>query len=220
MKPKLSLLLASVMASFGVVIAPPAIADVGCGPGGPPPGAASKDVSDVYGRPATLWITDTAVGIAIAQGRGQAEIASASPLERSALLIDAQQDGNHQIIVDTGRDAILYAVSGCTITPFVDPQGRPFRFDRGNRQGSGDGVGCSDLGDGRRLVGLLQLRDEDGTPLLTVRRTAIDLYGATATIGRSDRVTATSIQDPAWSTAGDISCGDLTMKGDGVQAPH
>jgi hypothetical protein len=218
MKPKLSLLLASVMASFGVVIAPPAIADAGCGPGGPPPGAASKDVSDVYGQQATLWITDMAVGITTAQGYGEAAIVSASPIRRSALLIDAQQDGNHQIIVDTGRDAILYAVSGCTITPIVDQQGTEFRFDRGHRRGNGDGIGCSDLGDGRRLVGLLQDRDIHGTPLLTVRRTEIDLNGTTATIGRSDTVTATSIQDPAWTSAATISCGDLTMTRDGVQA--
>jgi hypothetical protein len=218
MKPKLSLLLASVMASLGVVIAPPAIADAGCGPGGPPPGAASKDVSDVYGQQATLWITDMAVGITTAQGYGEAAIVSASPIRRSALLIDAQQDGNHQIIVDTGRDAILYAVSGCTITPIVDQQGTEFRFDRGHRRGNGDGIGCSDLGDGRRLVGLLQDRDIHGTPLLTVRRTEIDLNGTTATIGRSDTVTATSIQDPAWTSAATISCGDLTMTRDGVQA--
>jgi hypothetical protein len=53
-----------------------------------------------------------------------------------------------------------------------------------------------------------------------VRRTEIDLNGATATIGRSDAVTATSDQDPAWTTAGDISCGDLTIARDGVQEPY
>jgi len=220
MRRRGAVLVTIMMASLGVVIAPPAIAHAECGPGGPPPGAASKDVSDVYDQPATLWITNTVVGITTAQGYGEAKIQSPSPLQRSALLIDAQQDGNHQIIVDTGREAILYAVSGCTITPVVDRQGASFGFDRGHRRGNGDGVGCSDLGDGRRLVGLLQLKDQHGTPLLTVRRTEIDLDGATATIGRSDTVTATSVQDPAWSTAGDISCGDLTMARDGVQAAN
>jgi hypothetical protein len=218
--PKLSGLLAIVMASFSVVIAPPAIAHAGCGPGGPPPGAVSQDVSDAYGQPAKLWITNMIVGITTTNGYGEAEIMSASPLRRSALLIDAQQDGNHQIIVDTGREAILYAVSGCTITPVVHQQGAPFWFDRGHRMGKGDGIGCSDLGDGRRLVGLLQLRDEQGEPLWMVRRTEIDLNGATATIGRSDTVAAMSDQDPAWSTAGGISCGDLTMTRDGVQVPR
>jgi hypothetical protein len=55
---------------------------------------------------------------------------------------------------------------------------------------------------------------------LTVRRTEIDLNGATATIGRSDTVTAPSDQDPAWATAHDISCGDLIISRDGVQAPY
>lgn len=198
--------------------APPAVAQAGCGPGGPPPGAASKDITDAYGQPATLWITDTAVGIATATGYGEAEIHSPSPLRRSALLIDAHQDGNHQIIVDTGREAVLYTVSGCAITPVVDQQGASFRFDLGHRMGNGDGVGCGDLGGGRRLVGLLQLRDEQDKPLLRVRRTEIELNGATAAIGRSDTISVVSDQDPAWRTAGAISCGDLTMRRDGIQA--
>ncbi|MCV7440720.1 hypothetical protein H7K33_00605 [Mycobacterium paraense] len=215
----MSAVLATAIASFGVVIAPPAIADAACGPGGPPPGAAGKDVSVAYGQPATLWITDTAVGIATAQGYGEAKILSASPLQRSALLIDAQQDGKHQIIVDAGREAILYAVSGCTITPVVDRQGASFRFDLGHRRGNDDGVGCSDLGDGRRLIGLLQLRDEQDNPVMALRRTEIELNDATATIGRSDTVPVRSDHDPAWTTASDISCGELTMRKDGVQAP-
>ncbi len=174
----------------------------------------------MYGQPATLWITDTVVGLTTPRGYSEAEIHSASPLRRSALLVDAQQDGQHQIIVDTGRDAILYTVSGCRINPAVDQQGNEFRFDIGHRRGTGDGIGCSDLGDGRHLVALLQLRDDQGNPLLAVRRTEIDLSGAWVTTGRSDTVTATSEQDPAWTTASEITCGDLTMAGDGVAAPY
>jgi hypothetical protein len=214
-----SVLLAVAIAALGIVIAPAAIADSRCGPGGPPPGAATKDVSATYGQPATLWITDFIVGITTAQGSGKAAIETASPLSPQAVLIDAQQDGTHQIIVDTGREAILYVVSGCTITPAVDRSGVSFRFDIDHRRGNGDGVGCSDLGDGRRLVGLLQLRDEQDQPLWAVRRTEINLNGATATIGRSDTVTATSPQDPAWTTAAGISCGDVTMTRDGVAVP-
>ena len=219
----LRVFVAVAVAALGVVIAPRAIADAGCAPGGPPPGAASKDVGDVYGQPATLWIArqwPTILGITTTQGAGQIEVQDPSPLYREALLVDAQQDGNHQIIVDTGRDALLYTMSGCTITEVVDQQGAPFLFDIGHRRGTGDGIGCSDLGDGRHLVGLLQLRDQGDKPLWTVRRTEIDLNGATATIGRSDTVTATSDQDPAWTTAGNISCGDLTIARDGVQEPY
>jgi hypothetical protein len=215
---RLSALFAIVMSSLGVVMAPPAGAHTRCGPGGPPPGAASKDVTDAFGQPAKLWITDAAVGIATANGYGEADIHSPSPLRRSALLIDAHNDGNHQIIVDTGREAILYAVTGCVITPVVDQYGASFRFDLAHRMGNGDGIGCSDLGGGRRLVGLLQLRDEQDKPLLRVRRTEIELNGATAAIGRSDTISAVSDQDPAWRTAGAISCGDLTMRRDGIQA--
>ena len=217
---------AFVVTAVGVVTVPPAMAATGCGPGGPPPGAASKDVSDIYGQPATLWLSNRIVGISTAQGYGEAAIASPSPIERRALLIDAQQDGNHQIIVDAGREALLYAVSGCSITPVIDQggaclslarcqAGMSFRFDMGHRAGNGDGIGCSDLGNGRRLVALLP-KDDDGQ--WTVHRTEIDLNGATATIGRSDTVAATSGEDPAWTTAHAISCGDLTIDRDGLPA--
>ena len=172
-------------------------------------------------QPATLRITNVdIVGTTAAQGTGAVRVHTASPIPQQALFIDAQQDGNHQIIVDTGREAHLYAVSGCTITTVVDHQGAEFLFDVGHRRGTGDGFGCSDLGDGRHLVGLLQQRDQQDNPLWAACRTEIDLNGATATIGRSDSVTATSDQDPAWTTAGTISCGDRTIARDGVQAPY
>jgi hypothetical protein len=88
----------------------------------------------------------------------------------------------------------------------------PFLFDLGNRRGNGTGVGCSDLGDGRRLVGLQATRDGDRW---LVRRTEIDLDVTIATVGRSDTVSAASAQDPAVT----ISCGDLTIDKDGVQQP-
>jgi hypothetical protein len=192
------------VAALGVVIAPRATADAGCRPGGPPPGAASQDISNVYGQPATLWLTDLVVGITTAQGTSEAAIGGTSPSPPQALLIDAQHDGSHQIIVDTGREELLYTVSGCTITTVVDQQGAPFEFDVEQRRGNGDGAGCSDLGDGPHLVGVFVLKDQ---PHSTVRRTEIDLNGATATIGRSDTVTM-SDQDLAeiWH------CGDPTIE--------
>jgi hypothetical protein len=212
--------------SLGAFTAPPAIAETGCGPGGPPPGAASKDVSDVYGQPATLWLSNRIVGISTAQGYGEAPISSPSPIERRALLIDAQQDGNHQIIVDAGREALLFTVAGCVLTEVIDQGGAclslahchlgiPFRFDMGHRAGNGDGIGCSDLGNGRHLVALLPKNDNGQW---TVHRTEIDLNGATATVGRSDTVTAASGEDPAWTSAHTISCGDATIARDGLQA--
>jgi hypothetical protein len=192
-----------------------------CGSGGgPPPQTASTDVSAVYGQPASLWLSDAVVGITTPHGYSDAEIHTPSPLPRSALMIDAQQDGNHQVIVDTGREAILYTVIGCTIAPAVDERGLSFVLDIGHRRSLGDGIGCSDLGDGRHLVQLLQLRNEQDEPLLMVRRTEIDLNGPLATFGRSDTVTATSEHDPAWTTASTISCGDATIARDGVAAPY
>jgi hypothetical protein len=212
---------AAAMTTLGVLTAPGAAADTSCAPvGGPPPDARSKDVSDVYGQQATLWVSDTAVGIITAEGSGEAAIHTPSPLQRWAFLMDAEGDGHHQIIVDTGREALLFVASGCTITPAVDEHGGPFVLDIGHRRGYGDGVGCSDLGDGRHLVQLFQLRDDLDRPLMTVRRTEIDLNGATATMGRSDIVAAPSDQDPAWTSASDISCGHRDIANDGVAAPY
>jgi hypothetical protein len=127
-----------IISAFGVVLAPPAVADRVCGPGGGPPSkTASTDVSAVYGQPATLWLSDTEVGITTPQGYSAAEIHTASPLRPSALMIDAQQDGNHQVIVDTGRETILYVVTGCTIAPAVDERGLSFVLDIGHRRDLG-----------------------------------------------------------------------------------
>jgi hypothetical protein len=85
--------------------------------------------------------------------------------------------------------------------------------------GQPDTLGCSDLGppsQGRQLVGLQAQQDGDQW---TVRRTEIGIDGTTASIGRSDTVTATSAQDPAVTSAQTISCGDVSIDKDGVTEP-
>jgi hypothetical protein len=203
----LAIVLLWMLMVFGLYAASPASADASCAPGGPPPGAATKDVSATYGQPATLWITSADLtGISTAGGTGSITVHTASPIVQQALLIDAQQDGSHQILLDTGRETNLYAASGCTVSTVVDKQGKPFVFDEGHRRGNGDGVGCGDLGNGPHLVGVLNLPDQPGL----MRRTEIDLDGTTATIGRSDVVPQTT----------DLSCGGLTMQRDGLEAPY
>lgn len=81
----ISIVTVSLFVALGVATAPQASADATCAPGGPPPGAATKD-------------------------------------------------GRHQIIVDTGRDAKLYAADGCTIASVVDVHGEPFTFDEATGQ--------------------------------------------------------------------------------------
>ncbi len=202
----------------------------GCAPTGttPPADMAQRKVSDLDwdGRPDTLWVgeirednaqIDRVVGITTASGAtSQVKVNSASPIPLSALAIDAQQDGQHQIIVSDGRSAHLYVFAGCRIQTAADNQGAPFLFDLQNLRDQGTGVGCSDLGPpsaGRHLVGL----QSTNTGQWTVRRTEIDLNGTLATIGESDTVAATSAQDPAVTSAQTISCGNLTITKDGVQ---
>lgn len=207
----------------GLFSATPASADPGCPPGGapPPPGAVQRQVDDLDGDglPDALWIghvhsadgaTHRVVGVATASGAvSDAEVTSASPQQLRALAVDAQHDGNHQIIVTDGRGARLYGFGGCRIQTVVDTNGAPFVFN-------GTGIGCAVLGDGPRLVGLRAL-PQDGR--WTIRRTEITLHGTTATTGRSDTVTAGSTQDPAVVTAQTITCGDLSIDQDGVHEP-
>jgi hypothetical protein len=228
-------------AMIGASVTAPGAAAATCPAGGtgPPPGAyhAQRPIAslDGQGQPDTLWIdivpnpgggASRLVGITTASGSelGPVEPPSASPLDLQAVVVDAENNGDHQLIVSDGRAVFLYVISGCRIQPVIDQAGAclalaqcqagaPFMFDLGNRAGNSDGVGCSDLGDGRRLVALLA-RQQGGQ--WSVRRTEIDLDGTTATIGRSDTVTANSAHDPAVTSADTISCGELTIDKDGV----
>ena len=131
-------------------------------------------------------------------------------------------DGGNQIIVSDGRSARLYTFAECRLQTVRDDSAPTTagRFCSTCRicGTTGTGVGCSDLGDGRHLVGLQAVRQRHQW---TVRRTEIDLNGRqhVATTGQSDTVTATSAQDPAVTSAQTISCGDLTIGKDGVQQP-
>jgi hypothetical protein len=201
-----TLFAAAAFAALAVTGIPTASADPQCQPGGPPHSAATIAVDKVYGQPATLWITDdSVVGLSTADGTTSQRVMTASPLVQRAAMFDAQQDGTHQVIVDTGRQGYLYAAVGCVLTPVVDRSGVPFQFDVGHRLGNGDGYGCGDLGNGPRLIGFLKLEDQPGM----MRRTEIPLDGATATIGASDVV-------PTWT---DVSCSGRTMERNGVSAP-
>jgi hypothetical protein len=211
--------------------APRSFAAAGCPPAGSPapPGAASRPVADLDGDGVgdILWIGKwqaasgamrRVVGVSTASGaNSDVEISSASPMPLRALAIDARNDGGHQVLVSNGRSAPLYVFADCRLQTVVDSHyGRPFLFDLENLAGNGTGVGCSDLGDGRRLVAL-QALESGGS--WTVRRTEVDLSGNRAATGRSDTLTATSAQDPVVTTAQTISCGDLTINQDGVQEP-
>ncbi|OBG31042.1 hypothetical protein [Mycobacterium sp. E3198] len=227
--PVVALLAAACLA----VPAPRSSATTGCAPGGapPPPGAAQRTVSDLDwdGQPDTLWVgqfrdgsgrTVRVVGITTASGaNSDVEVSSASPIPLTALAIDAQQDGQHQVIVSDGRGAHLYVFADCRLQTVTDNQGAPFLFDLQDLRDNGTGIGCGNLGPpmpGRHLLGL-RAANEDGQ--WTVRRTEIDLNGTLATIGASDTLTAASAQDPAVVSAQTISCGDLTLSKDGVRQP-
>lgn len=58
------------------------------------------------------------------------QVLSATPLPLAALVIDARDNGTHQLIVSDGRQAHFYVLCECRIKTVADSR-----------------VGCSDLGD-------------------------------------------------------------------------
>jgi hypothetical protein len=215
------------LAVAALVTAAPASA-AGCPVGGapPPPHAVQQQVDDLDGDglPDALWIAEAReadgathrfVGVSTASGAtSDMQVTTASPIPLRALAIGAQDDGDHQIIVSDGRGAYLYAFADCRIQTIVDTHGAPFVFDMKNLRDNGTGVGCADLGDGPKLVALQALLQNNQW---TIRRTAIDLSGTVASIGRSDTVTGGSAQDPEVMAAQTITCGGLSIDQDGVQ---
>lgn len=233
LRPRALLWLPVLMATLLSMPAARSFATTGCPPSGaaaPPGNVAEGQVGDLDwdGAPDTLWVgqrpdgpghTGAFVGVITASGdNSDAEISPASPISLAALAVDAQLDGQHEVLVSDGRTAYLYVFANCRIQAVVDNQGAPFLFDLQNLRDNGTGVGCVDLGPrsaGRHLAGLQALND--GPNHWTIRRTEIDVNGTLATIGQSDSVTATSATDPAVVTAKTISCGDLTISKDGVR---
>lgn len=200
------------IASVATFTASPARAD-NCSQTKPPLDAASKQA----GRGSMLWIShDGTVGVTTPGGTGVVQVPNAGPLPLQAFLVDAQQDGNQQLIVSNTRVARLYTVSGCEISAVTDPQGAPFLFDLQDLRGNGSGIDCLDLGDGRHLTGLLAQQTDTG---VTIRRTEITLNGTVATPGKSDTVIGQSPHEPAVAAASTIGCGDQTLNKDGVRQP-
>jgi len=165
----------------------------------------------------TVWISPSGlIGVTTPDGTGAVRVPSASPIPFQAMVVDAENNGQQQLIVSDGRSAHLYILVHCWISETYDGQGEPFVFDLQNLRGRGTGVGCQDLGDGRHLVALQALPDGTG---FVVNRTQINLDGTTALPGRSDSIPGTSRGDPVVAAAMTISCGAQTMGTDGVQQP-
>jgi hypothetical protein len=188
--------------------------------GGVPPGTNSAPTLDVDGdgRPDTEWIAqepgaDGAVAFGVtttSEGTFGATIASASPIPRSVLVADVTGAGELIALASDGRQVLLYAISSCSVVPVRNAQGRQYAFDLGFT-GFGTGVGCIDVdGDGTRdLTGLRA----DGT---SITRTIVELTGPTAANGASDTVSGAT---PAQiELAHQVTCGDLTMAGNGVRS--
>lgn len=203
---------AALMISGGLLNAAPAQANPMCTSDPMPAGAASKPFDG-----GILWIsTDGLIGITTPDGTGTLRVPTAAPTPIEAVVVDAENNGQQQLIVSDGRSAHLYILIHCWISETYDSQGEPFVFDLQNLRGRGTGVGCQDLGDGRHLVALQALPDGGG---YVVNRTAIRMEGTTALRGPSDSIPGTSLQDPVVAAAMTITCGSQSIGADGVRQP-
>ncbi|MCU1452480.1 MAG: uncharacterized protein JWN46_626 [Acidimicrobiales bacterium] len=199
----------------------------GCttGSGTPPAGAHTKAIVDVDGdgKPDVAWMTPpdgngvVRFGIHTAAGGGASiPFTSASPVERSALVVDADQHQPVEIILSDGRSASLHAFSGCAIKPVTNPQGQGYTFDLGDRIGTGSGIGCVQTSAGRRLVGL-NIKPNSTPTVVNWTRTIIVLDGLTAHNGAVTSGTYHAPADQAQiALLGDISCGSQTIHTDGI----
>ncbi|WP_426572614.1 hypothetical protein [Aquihabitans sp. McL0605] len=193
------------------------------GDGTPPAGAVTKPIIDVDGdgKPDTGWVASSTdgtvtVGIETAAGGGDSmPFESASPVERSMLVVDADEQPPAEIILSDGRGATLYAWVDCTIAPVRNPQGQTYAFDLGDRIGTGSGIGCAATADGRRLVGLNRQATTGST--VPWSQTVIELDGTSARNGAKTTGTYTSPGDDAQIELLDqITCGAITMQADGI----
>ncbi|HRW43095.1 MAG TPA: hypothetical protein P5193_16195 [Microthrixaceae bacterium] len=213
--------------------APPTTAPAtGCtaGDAAPPPGSRTGRVPDVDGdgRADIGWVSapdpqtgETTVGIQTAAGGGATfPFESASPVERTMLVVDADHHGPIEVLLDDGRSVQLVAFSDCTIAPIRNPQGQPYLFDLHRLRGNGTGVGCRGTGSDRRLVGLdHEPAAADGTVAWT--STDIDLDGLSASNGTAHHGTFHAPEDAAAIELLDgVACGDRTMQADGIRGPR
>lgn len=194
----------------------------------PPAGAATREIADVDGdaTPDQVWIAQAEdgsveVGITTAAGGGAtAPFDSASPVRRSVLVVDADDQGPIELFFDDGRLVQLHAFVDCRIVPVTNPEGETYTFGLGFTD-VGTGIGCVDTDEGRRLVGLDV--DEEAAEGDTVgwSRTIVELDGTEASNGPVETGTYTRPEDDAAiELLRAVTCGDLTMADDGVTAPQ
>lgn len=209
--------------------APTTSGPTGCAPGGggTPAGATTHSIIDVDGdgQADTGWATshggETTFGVTTASGATfSTPFSSASPVGRRALFGNADGKGQIVMIASDGRQATLFAVTGCAIKVVNNQQGQQYTFDLGLRTGNGTGVGCSTVPKvgAQSLVGLKLTSDGNGNPQ-SVTATQIVLDGLTAHNGEAVTTPETDKSSPAVTTASEITCGNATFANSGVTAP-
>ncbi|CAN5606888.1 hypothetical protein BH10ACT1_BH10ACT1_19340 [soil metagenome] len=191
-----------------------------------PAGAVQKPIIDVDGdgRADIGWIHEAdgtvTVGIDTAGGGATAAFDSASPVGRTMLVVDADEQGPAEILLDDGRLVQLDAFVDCKIVPVTNPQGDQYRFGLGFTD-VGTGIGCIDTPDGRRLAGLDMDQATSNATTVHWTSTVVELSGATAKNGATAEGTYQRPADDAEvALLSTVTCGDQTVAADGISLPR
>ena len=207
--------------------APPATGCTGPAPQMSQPADQGEIVDlDGDGQPDTAWLASPGgsgreLGVLTAAGGGdKVEIDSASPVELTLLVVDADLEPPVELFVSDNRQVQLWTFDDCKLQPVMNDEGEQYTFDLGFR-GYGTGVGCADAdGDGHRdLVGLNITGNDDTT--VDWSRTIIERDGLHASNGATDTGTyQRPADDPQIELLSTVSCGDLTIDADGLRQPQ
>jgi hypothetical protein len=188
----------------------------GCPAGGTaiPAGAGRARTTDLDGdgKADTVWLADAGtrrtLGVRTASGAGFSRAFQSAAPQGAGAIANTLADGSAIILLNTGRSAQLYTVTGCAIVPSLNAQGQQYTFDEGFT-GYGTGVGCPDNGAGRQLVGYQAKPNTAGTSF-TVSRTTISLSsGGRKASNGSTVVLGTGLPSSSATVklAQDVSCG-------------
>jgi hypothetical protein len=134
----------------------------------------------------------TASGLVVAS-----EVDTAKPVG-GVTVLDFDQRGPVEVIVDDGAMAHTYAFQRCELQPVIGPDDRQYLFDLSFVR-PGSGVQCRDIdSDGRRdLLGVFFEDNRDSTA--TVKQTVLELEGITA---RNGDVSERTVRIEAGNAAG------------------
>jgi len=191
---------------------PPAAATTApCTDADPLPGAEPRTVPDLDGdgAPDRVGVLGAQVQVTTSGGRVLAPFVTYDDAPVTGVgVADAEGDGQAELFVRSpgraGERVTLAQVTGCRVRVVQNAQGIPYAFDVGERGGALVGVGCVRRGGEQVLVGL---RGTLAGDRYEVQRTAVDIRRDPARNGTTDTVEVDAGDPAAVDLIRSATCG-------------